>query len=337
MIYFLKRIITTKWFLIIIALAIFFYFFQRDTSLGGQQSLGVSFSKFHSDELKLDWKKVYQAALTELNIMNFRLSAHWPMVEPIDGRYNFSELDYQIKEAQKQNATVIIAVGRRLPGWPECHVPNWATKLSQSEQQKKILRYIEAIVNRYKNHDNIRYWQVENEPYLSFFSHETCNDLDEAFLIKEIDLVDKLDPTRKILITDSGEFGTWIGAYKAGDVFGTSQYLYVWFKNMNLPFRYPIGAWFFRLKENLVKTFYGTKPIIAIEVSSEPWLLQPIIETPMSVLLDRMGPDKFQEMIELSKNSGFDSIYYWGVEWWYWMRENGHPELWNIAKTLFAK
>ena len=87
----------------------------------------------------------------------------------------------------------------------------------------------------------------------------------------------------------------------------------------------------------MIRTFYGDKPIIAIEVSSEPWLPQPIVETPMKILLERMGPDKFQEMIDLSHKSGFDDIYYWGVEWWYWMRENGHPEFWSIAKALFAE
>jgi len=333
----LNKIIRAKWFYVLIAIIIFFYFLQRDASPVPNPELGVSFSKFHSDELGLDWKKVYQATLTDLHIKNFRFSAHWPMVEPSDGKFNFNELDYQVKEAQKNNASVIIAVGRRLPGWPECHSPDWVTKLSQADQQQRVLRLIETTVNRYKGYTNIRYWQVENEPFLSYFSHITCGDLDEVFLEKEIALVRQLDPNRKILVTDSGEFGSWAGAYQAGDVFGTSQYLYIWFKNWDLPFRYPIGPWFFHIKENLIRTFYGDKPIIAIEVSSEPWLPQPIVETPMRVLLERMGPDKFQEMIDLSHESGFDDIYYWGVEWWYWMRENGHPEFWSIAKALFAK
>ena len=75
--------------------------------------------------------------------------------------------------------------------------------------------------------------------------------------------------------------------------------------------------------------------MIAIEVSSEPWLLQPIIEAPMEVLLDRMGIDKFNEMIALVNGSGFDQQYFWGLEWWYWMREHGHPEYWDRAKLLY--
>ena len=64
---------------------------------------GVSFSRFHSDELKLDWKKTYLAILDDLKVRRLRLTAHWPLTEPKDGVYNFSELDFQIKEAEKRH------------------------------------------------------------------------------------------------------------------------------------------------------------------------------------------------------------------------------------------
>ena len=52
---------------------------------------GVSFSKFHSDELELNWKEVYLALLNDVKVRNFRFSAHWPLTEPEPGKYNFSE------------------------------------------------------------------------------------------------------------------------------------------------------------------------------------------------------------------------------------------------------
>jgi len=296
---------------------------------------GVSFSRFHADELGLDWKKVYLAALDDLKIRNFRFSAHWPLTEPAKGVFNFKEMDFQVQEAKKRNASVILAVGRRLPGWPECHTPSWAEKLTQDQRHEEILKYITTVINRYKGYSNIKYWQVENEPFLSFFSKEKCGELDNEFLKKEIELVRKLDPSRKIIVTDSGEFGTWYGAYKSGDVFGTSMYLYVWFKNLNLPFRYPITPGFFRIKHNLMNLIYGQKPSMVIELSAEPWLLQPIIETPMNVQMDRMGIDKFKNMIEFSKKTGFNEFYLWGMEWWYWLKNNGHPEFWSEAKKIY--
>jgi len=295
---------------------------------------GISFSRFHTDELKLDWKETYLALLNDLGVRNFRFSAHWPLTEPEEGKYNFSELDFQIKEAKAKNATVILAVGRRLPRWPECHIPEWAENLSWEEQQTKILKLIETVVNRYKTYDNILYWQVENEAFLTGFSRSACGPLDRDFLQKEIDLVRGLD-TRPILITDSGELGTWYGAYKAGDVFGTSMYLYIWPRSLGFPIRYPITPAFFKIKHNIMTWLFGAKPSMVIELSTEPWLLQPIINTPMDVLLQRMGPDKFNEMITFSSKTGFNTFYLWGAEWWYWMKLHGHPELWERAQQIY--
>lgn len=308
---------------------------------------GVSFSKFHSDELKLDWKETYLAILDDLGVNRVRLSAHWPNAEPEDDKFNFSDLDFQLAEAEKRDLEVILAVGRRLPGWPECHVPGWAkTNPAQVESGKlkvksdgdydktELLEYLTAVVNRYKDLPAIKYWQVENEPFLAFFSRANCGELDKKFLDEEIALVKKLDPSRPVLITDSGEFGDWFRAYRKGDVFGTSLYLYIWNRKIG-PFRYPILSAFFRFKQNLVNLVYGKKPSLIIELSAEPWLLQPIINTPISVLQERMGLDKFDEMISFASKTGFDTQYLWGAEWWYWMKKQGYPEHWERAKKLF--
>ena len=321
---------------ILIIIGVVLFALSLDFNKHEKPVYGVSFSRFHSDELKLDWKEVYLATLNDLKVRNFRFSAHWPLTEPEDDKYNFEELDFQIKEAQKVNASVILAVGRRLPGWPECHDPDWAKRLSVDEKQIKILKYIETVVNRYKGYENILYWQVENEPYLTFFSQTTCGSLDKDFLKKEIELVKKLDSNRPVLITDSGEFGTWFQAYKQGDIFGTSMYLYVWWRHSIGPIRYPITPAFFRIKSNIMKLIYGQKPSIIIELSAEPWLLQPIVDTPVDVQLQRMGLDKLNEVIDFSSKTGFDDFYLWGAEWWYWMKLNGYPEFWDKAKEIFS-
>lgn len=90
----------------------------------------------------------------------------------------------------------------------------------------EIREYITAVVTRYKDSPAITHWQVENEPYLSLFAYEHCGELDESFLEEEIALVKSLDPTRPVLVTDSGNLGTWRGAYAHGDSFGTSVYVY---------------------------------------------------------------------------------------------------------------
>lgn len=329
-----KQIITC----ILITVSASLWVLSLDMSPERDLMYGTSFSRFHSDELKLDWKKTYLAILDDLKVRHLRLTAHWPLTEPKKGVFNFSELDFQVREAEKRHATVILAVGHRLPGWPECHTPDWVVPLSLSQHREELLKYVEMVVNRYKDSPALLYWQVENEVFLQFFGRASCeqhNEEVEEILKEEIDLVHRLDPVHPVIITDSGEFGTWYQAYQSGDVFGTSIYLYVWWRNFLGPIRYPITPAFFRIKHSIARLIYGAKPSVVIELSAEPWLLQPIIETPIDIQLQRMGMDKFNEMIDFSSKIGFDSSYLWGAEWWYWLKQKGYPDHWNRAKELY--
>ncbi len=296
---------------------------------------GVSFSKFHADELKLDYKSVLLALLDDLKARRFRFSAHWPMIEPTKDRYDFSALDYQMQQARLRDAEVILGVGRRLPGWPECHEPQWASSLSKEAKEQEILDYIRAVVTQYKSYGNLKYWQIENEPFLTRFSQETCGGLDIGFLEHEIALVRELDPMRPIILTDGGEFGMWLPAWKRADVFGSTMYLYIWSPQLG-KIRYPIGPRFFRIKRGILELIGGNKPSIVAELSAEPWLLQSITNTPIDVQLDRMNIDKFNEILGFSQKTSFDTFYLWGAEWWYWMKtKQDHPEFWNRARELF--
>lgn len=298
---------------------------------------GASFSVYHSRELGLDWKKTFNAVLHDLGVRKFRMSAHWPLTEPQDGVFNFTELDYQIKEAEKAGAKVTLAVGRRLPGWPECHEPEWAKNLDDATKQEKVSRYITAVVNRYKDSPAIERWQVENEPFLSMFARHHCGDFHtQDFLDQEVALVKSLDSTRPILVTDSGELSLWHHAYNSGDMFGTSVYIYVWNHKIG-PMRYPITPGFFRIKRNIIELINGPKDSVLIELSLEPWLLQPIIDTPIETSLSRMDIDKFNNILKFAKKTGFKEQYLWGVEWWYFMKEKNHPEFWERGKEIFSQ
>ena len=151
---------------------------------------------------------------------------------------------------------------------------------------------------------------------------------------EEIALVRQLDPSRKILVTDSGNLGTWKGAYKNGDAFGTSVYVYFWNPELG-QFRTILPPWFYRVKENVVKIFWGDKETILIEVSAEPWLLEPIADVPIEVQYGRMDIDKFNSILEYAEKTRYQRQYLWGGEWWYWLVEKGHPEMWERGKMLF--
>ena len=297
---------------------------------------GMSFNTMYAKELGLDWKETYDAILNDLGVRHFRLAAHWPMIEPDEGNYNFSELDYQIKRAEEMNAEVILAVGRRLPRWPECHVPEWAKNLSIEERNAKQIEYMKQVVERYKNSPAVRYWQVENEPFLKLFAYEHCGELDRDFLDKEIALVREWDPTRQIIVTDSGNLGTWSQAYKRGDIFGTSVYVHFWNPEIG-QFKTILPPWAYRVKSNLNALIYGERPTFLIELSAEPWLVAPIETVPLETQFTRMDKDKFEDILRYAEETRFDHQYLWGAEWWYWLKKQGHEDMWNRGKELYMK
>lgn len=299
-------------------------------------SYGMSFNTMYAEELDLSWNETYDAILDDLGVRKLRLAAHWPMVEPEPNIYNFTELDYQIGRAEEVGATVILAVGRRLPRWPECHVPEWTTSLTKQERQSAQLDYMEQVVNRYKNSPAVIMWQIENEPFLEVFAFEHCGELDKNFLDKEISFVRELDSTRKILVTDSGNLGTWAGAYSRGDVFGTSVYVHFWNPELG-QFRTVLPPWFYRVKENLMRAIYGKKETLLIELSAEPWLLEPIADVPLQVQFSRMNLEKFEDILEYAEETRYDTQYLWGAEWWYWLHLQGRSEMWNRGQKLFMK
>lgn len=295
---------------------------------------GMSFNTMYARELGLDWKDTYDAILDDLGVRELRLAAHWPMVEPIPNVYNFVELDYQIKRAEEVGAKVILAVGRRLPRWPECHVPDWSKDLAITDKQVAQINYMTQVINRYKNSPAVVMWQLENEPFLKVFAYEHCGDLDLDFLAKEKSLIKELDPSRQILITDSGNLGTWAGAYSRGDVFGTSVYVHFWNPDLG-QFRTVLPPWAYIVKDNLMGAIYGDKPTMLIELSAEPWLIEPISEVPIEIQFTRMNLEKFEDILKYAEGTKFDKQYLWGAEWWYWLKLNNHPEMWERGVRLY--
>lgn len=297
---------------------------------------GMSFNTPYARELGLDWRVTYDAVLDDLQVRHLRLAAHWPMIEPAPNVYNFEELDYQVRRAEEVGATVILAVGRRLPRWPECHVPDWTGTLSTEERQAALSRYLEQVVRRYQHSPAVVMWQVENEPFLEVFAYDHCGELDVDFLDKEIALVRKIDATRPVLLTDSGNLGTWVGAYRRGDAFGTSVYVHFWNPELG-QFRTVLPAWAYRVKDNLMQTIFSPKSTMLIELSAEPWLLEPVKDVPLDVQFTRMNLEKFEDILHYAAETRYEKQYLWGAEWWYWLYLQGHPEMWERGQRLFVK
>lgn len=294
---------------------------------------GVTFSVPYAQGLGIDWKRAYADAVTDLHIKQFRIPVYWDEVENSKDSYNFDDIDYMVNLAEQNHAKVILAVGKRLPRWPECHEPDWASKLPTIDEQNAQLSYMETAVRRYYNNSAVTTWQVENEAFVSSFG--PCPKLDLPFFEKEIALVKSLDASRPVLITDSGELSAWQQAGSHGDQFGTTYYRYIYsdrLKRYWTNFYFP--AWFYRLKGGIVRILNHGKPLMIAELEAEPWTTAGIPNTPITEQFQTMSMDHFNTITSLAAKTGFSPQYLWGVEWWYWMKGHGHPEFWERAKEI---
>lgn len=296
---------------------------------------GITFSQTFAEKMGLDWPKAYLAMLDDLKVRKLRLIAYWPKIEPKQKEYYFADLDWQIFEAAKRGAEVILVIGRKLPRWPECHIPDWAKNLSESEQQEQLLLFLTEIVNHYQGNKTIRAWQVENEPFLKGFGR--CPKLDKRFLSQEIALVRQLDfSQRPIIVSASGELSSWIRPAWQADILGTTLYRTVWLEKINRYFTYPLPAVFYYKRAKLVRWITGIDRVIIVELQAEPWGPKMIYETPLEEQSKSMDLEKFKEIIDYTQRTGFDEVYLWGAEWWYWLKEkHNNDTIWQEAQKLF--
>ncbi len=321
-------------FLIICLIGIVIYLFTGQTELAPEVDFGVTFSQIWAEDMGLDWQSSYLAILDDLGVRKLRLVAYWPRIEPKNNEYLFEDLDWQIKEADKRGAEVILAIGRKLPRWPECHIPEWAQILNEPDQQEQILLMLAEIVKHYQGNKAITSWQIENEPFLKGFGE--CPELDEEFLDKEIALVRKLDFNRRpIIVSASGELSSWTKPARKADILGTTLYRIVWDDRIG-HFKYPIPSVFYYKRANFVKRFTDVEKIIIVELQAEPWGPRMIYETAIRDQAKSMDLRRFKEAIDYTRQTGFDVAYLWGVEWWYWNKEiRGNNSIWTEAKKLW--
>jgi len=102
--------------------------------------------------------------MDDLGAKKIRIPIYWDLVESQRGQYDFSDVDWQLNEAAKRNSEIILVVGQKVPRWPECAIPEWANRDDQI-RKRELLRFIDISVDRYKNRPEVKFWQVENEPF----------------------------------------------------------------------------------------------------------------------------------------------------------------------------
>ncbi|MDA1337399.1 MAG: beta-galactosidase [bacterium] len=293
---------------------------------------GVNFSQKQATYLSSDWKATYLALLQDLNVKNLKIAAHWDLLERADEEFFFEDVDWQMDEAERAGAKVLLAIGMKTPRWPECHIPDWAGDFKKEKLQEEILEMLQVMVLRYKDHPALFAWQVENEPLFPFGE---CPFRDFSFLQNEVNLVQSLDLDHEIVISDSGELSLWMNAAHLGDRVAVTLYRRIWSKELHTFFSVPLLPISYSRKAWLVEKLFGKEVIIG-ELQAEPWVKEELENATFNEQEKTMSFVQFKDNITFAKETGLSSIYLWGGEWWYQMKEDhNREEFWQEAKKLF--
>ncbi len=300
---------------------------------------GVDFSASQATYLGLDPKETYLAIIDDLGARHIKIHTNWNATEPTPGVYDFSMLDWQVREAERKDVKLILVLGMKTGRWPECHTPSWLSAVPEAERQATIIRYVATMVTRYKDSDAVQYWQIENEPMLEF---GTCPDwyydYDTSLLEAEMAAVKAIDETREVIISDSGELSSWTDVAKIADIVGITMYRSSWDSSEDLfglnPYTF-LSPTFYAKKAAFIQQYYD-KPVISIELQAEPWASTGLAEASLEEQALSMNPALFRENIAFAREAGLRAYYLWGAEWWYSMKtKHEQPEIWDEARRLF--
>lgn len=311
------------------------YFFAHTTNKAGQ--FGITWAQPYAESLGLNSQAGLIAALDDLGVRKFRIPAYWTTVEANRGNFQFKLIEEQLDEIAKRGGSAIVSLGARQPRWPECWVPDWAKGLSEAERAEVQITYVRRTFEHFSDHPAVAGWQVENEPTLTWFM--TCpgltNELvrNELNLVRRLELEDRPQNRRPIIITYSGELSPWTTFAGASDQVGISIYRVVRNRWLGIIRYWYFPANFYNYRARIAN--HKAPNVIVTEFQMEPWTLGPLPNTPLAEQLETFDIDQMKTNLSFVEQLDFNMTYFWGAEWWYWMKEKqGRPEFWDLAKTI---
>ncbi len=291
------------------------------------QRLGITYSSKYAQSLGLDPHVAFAEIIDDLQVRHVRLPVYWSDVEKTQGSYDFAQLDAMLEAAALRDVTVTLAIGMKVPRWPECFIPEFYAE-NQETLDPAVLRYVQELVMHARQYDVVTRWQVENEP---FFPYGECPEPSLERLRREVALVRAFDE-RPILMTVSGEQEPWLDLASIADEIGVSMYRFTYQESFGA-LAFPHPSVYYRLHAFVTRLF--ADDVIVSELQMEPWFTgNP--QDPASLDVPFTAED-FVEHVQFAKDTGIDETLLWGAEWWYYEHLRGNDSLWNAAIETFAE
>ena len=306
---------------------------ERNTPL----TLGTSFVPDYAEFLGVDPHQTLLAILNDLHPKQLRLVSYWSDIEPTQGQYNFTELDWEFQQADLHNTKVTLSIGLRQPRWPECHQPDWVANEPVSVWQPQLEQFMSTVIDRYKGNPALQSYQLENEYFLTGFG--VCNNDSRQRLVDEASLVRKLDPNHTLIISRSDNAIGWPIHEPHADEYGISIYRRVWNPPLGRYVEFPFPSWYYAFLAGAEKIWSGKDTIIH-ELQAEAWPPhgQTIPQTSLAEQNKSINAARLKDTVAFGKATGMKTIDLWGAEYWYYRMQVLHdPSLWNAAEEEFTQ
>lgn len=289
--------------------------------------LGVTFSHVYATELGLDWREAYAALLADLSPDHIRIPVYWSHLESEEDTFAFDDYDWMLDRAAEAGVAVTLAIGMKVPRWPECYVPEWAEGLDDASREEKVLLMVKEVVSRWETHPAVERWQVENEPFLFFGD---CPSIDLGMVRRELDLVRSLSQ-KPIAMTTSGELEPWFQNAPYADQVGFSLYRLTWNPIFGY-WAYPFQPNVYRARVKALEPFVDA--VYISELQAEPWFHSPVETLSIDDQHRMFSPRMLRENVRFARRIEVPLVDLWGVEWWWYMKENGDASLWEEARRV---
>ncbi len=295
----------------------------------GAQELGVTFSWRYAQDLNMNPEDAFTAIVSELGVKRVRLPVYWSDIETSAEQWDFARLDRLMAIAAAHDVQVTLAIGMKVPRWPECYVPSFIDASDESVLNAAVYRYSQALIEHAKHYDALVGWQVENEP---LFPYGDCPSPSLERLTHEVALVRGLDTTHPIMLTVSGEQEPWLDLSSLADTIGVSMYRFAYNDALGAV-AFPYSPLYYRVHSLITKLY--AKDVVISELQMEPWFTGDPQES--SSMAIPFGVKDFVEHLDFARQTGIRSVLLWGSEWWYYEKVHGDSSLWDIAKQAFSE
>jgi len=326
----------------------------------GAVQVGTSFSPRHATHLGLD-RRVSYRRLEAMHFKVIRVSAYWDEIDAV----GYDGLDWLMAESKATGQPVLLSVGMKGLGWPEFYIPPAITpKVADGGDvgqdpilRARVLEFITATVDRYRQSPILVGWQVENEPLNPAGPNRWFVGRD--LLALEVAAVKAAD-RRPVVVNAFGHFnmlfdrtsnrsgfdlrsilgfesataeGQSLSLLGKGDILGLDLYTEIGYRFLGRSGVSRAGSdWAAKAGHWRSLAAKAGKAAWITEAQAEPWeaSVDTYADPRSTVAADIAG--RFASI----QAQGFSTILLWGAEYWLWRADAGDPAWLDQVTRILA-